>query len=334
MNKVSVIYSQNRYQNVYQALNLLKSDISQKIAGKKNIVIKPNLCVADNLLAVTNIEAVLALLDFLRRDLNVSQNIIIGEGPFDRGGLEGCLRNYGYYEKLKDYNITFVDLNSDESKNFDIKYGKKSLTLKLAKTILDSDFLISICPAKTHDAVITTLSIKNVAVGSMVVPEFPPRIGGHTRAMIHGSFYKINNIISGVAKYIMPSLALIDGTVAMQGDGPVSTDAVDFGLAFASLDPVAADSLCSYLMGFDPKHIGYLYYCDQMGLGTNNLDQIEVLGVKDVSKYQKQFKPHSTYKQQLNWQADDLKSKINTMIRLSKHIPRHAVSLIRSIFAK
>lgn len=303
MTKVSIIAGQDRYHSIYQALNLIKDDIKQKIAGKHKIVIKPNLCVKTNELAVTHVQAVTALLDFLIKELNVSQNIIIAEGPFD-SGVEECLQVYGYKEKLVNYPVEYVDINQDQTEQFEIKYNYKSVKLNLSKTILAADFLISVCPAKTHDAVITTLSIKNVAVGAIVVPKLPPKIGHHTRFVIHGSPYKINKILAGVAKYTWPDLAIIDGVVAMEGNGPTSTEAVAFGLVFASLDPLAADSICSYLMGFDPKNIGYYYYLDQMGLGTNDLSKIQVLGVRDVQQYKKQFKAHNSYLDQLAWRKE------------------------------
>lgn len=312
MSNVAIINGVNRYQNVYQALLLIKEEIKPKIENKKQIVIKPNLCVSDNPLAVTHVDSVKALLDFLIQELNVSQNITIAEAPFSKEGIEQCFINYKYKEKLINYPVKLVDLNQDKTQEFEIFYKKnKSIKLNLAKTILDSDFLISICPAKTHDAVITTLSIKNVAVGSIIVSAIP--LVGHTRFMIHGSAYKINKIISSVAKYVRPDLAIIDGVVGMEGNGPTSHDAVNFGLVFASLDLVAADSICSYLMGFDPQSIGYLYYCDQMGLGTNNLSKIQVLGLKDYKKYKRTFKPHAGYLEQLQWRQEP---KIKTFINL------------------
>jgi len=317
MSKVSIISGKNHYQGVYQALKLIKKEIREKIADKQRIVIKPNLCVNDNQLAVTDVEAVTALLDFLKRELDVSQNIKIAEGPFD-GGLEQCLNAYSYQEKLANYPVKFIDLNYDETKRFEVFYNSRSVKLNLAKTILDSDFLISICPAKTHDAVITTLSIKNVAVGSIVVSRLPPGIGNYTRMMIHGSSYKINKVLASVAKLIWPDLAIIDGIVAMEGNGPTSHEAVDFDLVFASLDPLAADSICSYLMGFNPRNIGYYYYLDKMGLGTNDLAKIQVLGIKDLERYKKIFKPHTSYQNQLNWRQNLKEPKIKSIIKFIK----------------
>lgn len=289
MPKVAITKGDNRYQNVYRVLQFIKDELAEKIAGKRNIVIKPNLCVAGNELAVTNVKAIEAILDFLRNELQVSQNIIIAEGPFESRGLDYCLNDYKY-NQLE--NIRFVDLNQDDCQEFSIE----GIKINLAKTILESDFLISICPAKTHDSVITTLSIKNVAVGSIIVK--PTAAGNCYRNLIHGSPNKINKIISSVVQYVMPSLAIIDGSVAMEGDGPVNGDRVDWGVVLAGLDAVAVDSVCSYLMGFEPNEIGYLYYLNN---GIFDINNIEILGFKDAEKYKKKFKPHSSYQEQLKW---------------------------------
>jgi hypothetical protein len=49
------------------------------------------------------------------------------------------------------------------------------------------------------------------------------------------------------------------------------------GLAIAGINTVAVDTVTSYLMGFNPDHIGYLRISAERGLGTNDLDRIDVL---------------------------------------------------------
>lgn len=305
MPKVALISGQKRYQNIYQALGLIKDEIKEKIAGKQKIVIKPNLCVRNNQLAITHVEAVKTLLDFLIKEEGIDiSKVTIAEGPFD-GPLKDSLKNYGYLDKLANYPVKFIDLNYDDFQEFKIFWNKKhSVKIKLAKTILDSDFIISICPPKTHDSVITTLTLKNLLVGAIVMG-YLPIVNSYSRFMIHGSPYKINKILFELAKIIKPDLAIIDGLIGMEGNGPTSADAKEFNLALAGTDAITVDSLCSYLMGFNPQDIGYLYYCGQAHLGENNLSKIKIIGIGDIEQYKKQFKPHYTFKEQLEWQIPE-----------------------------
>jgi uncharacterized protein (DUF362 family) len=53
-------------------------------------------------------------------------------------------------------------------------------------------------------------------------------------------------------------LAIVDGIVGGDGDGPLSPEPVCSGLVAASQDPVALDRVCARIMGFDPNTIPML----------------------------------------------------------------------------
>jgi uncharacterized protein (DUF362 family) len=46
-----------------------------------------------------------------------------------------------------------------------------------------------------------------------------------------------------------PVLAVVDGIVGMEGDGPLFGTPVEHGVLAVSSDPVAADIICTGLMG-------------------------------------------------------------------------------------
>jgi uncharacterized protein (DUF362 family) len=51
-------------------------------------------------------------------------------------------------------------------------------------------------------------------------------------------------------------LTIVDGIIAGEGDGPMSPDARPAGLIVAGLNPVAVDTVCTLLMGFEYQKIG------------------------------------------------------------------------------
>lgn len=53
-------------------------------------------------------------------------------------------------------------------------------------------------------------------------------------------------------------LTIVDGIIAGEGDGPLSPDSVPFGRIVAGLNPVAVDTVCATIMGFDYKKIPLL----------------------------------------------------------------------------
>lgn len=289
MTRIALIKGNNRYQNISQALNLLKKDIAEKIKDKKKIVIKPNFVSTEIQLAATHVDAVRAILDFLK--LFTKQKITIAEGAA-LGSTEVGFDNFGYYNLAKDYNLEFIDLNKDDSIEVELfDHRLEPLTSRLSKTISESDFLISPAMLKTHDTVVVTLSLKNVAVGALL-----------NKTDIHQGAKAINLSLAKLAEIVPPYLAVIDGLKGMQGDGPVHGQSVQMNLALAGLDFLAVDTIATQLMGFDPEQVGYLYYCKQKNLGQGDVEKINIVGNASLKNCSKKFKPHSTFQNQLKWQ--------------------------------
>jgi uncharacterized protein (DUF362 family) len=63
------------------------------------------------------------------------------------------------------------------------------------------------------------------------------------------------------------TLAVADGIIGMEGDGPLFGDPVPHGLLAVGKDAVAVDAVCAGLMGFDLKDIPYLSLADWTGIG-------------------------------------------------------------------
>ncbi len=98
----------------------------------------------------------------------------------------------------------------------------------------------------------------------------------------------------------MPDLAVIDGFVGMEGDGPVGGTPVSLGVSSASAHPVSLDAVMAKVMGFEPLDIGYLHHLNEWEAGIAKLDGVAVLG-KTIAEVSRRFRPHATYKEQLMW---------------------------------
>ena len=297
--RVAVVRGATRYETVRGALELIREDIAESLKGRRRILVKPNF-VSDRVqLAATHVDTVRAILDVIM-PLS-SGEVVVGEGS-------ACdtftgYRNFGYLKLRDEYGVKLLDLNVDdyvELEVFDRRFRR--FNIRISKTVYECDYRISAAVMKTHDSVIATLSIKNMAVGSIV---------GHYKGRIHQGYQAINLNIYRIAKFIPVHLAVVDGFKAMEGNGPVGGEAVDMGVALAGLDPVAVDAVAAYMMGFDPMDIGYLYYCHRFGLGVADLSRIEVVG-EDPSRLRRKFKPHWGYDRQLNWRIpEDVLARLN-----------------------
>jgi uncharacterized protein (DUF362 family) len=162
--QVALIRGENRYDNVSQALELISAQID--LSETRRVLIKPNFVVTHVPLAVTHETAVRAVLDFLRNRYN--GKILIAEGPATHPAREG-FRRFGYESLARSYEADLLDLNHDEPVPVEVyDWRLRPLRLHLARSVLESDFRISVGPPKTHDAVIVTLSLKNMIMGALI----------------------------------------------------------------------------------------------------------------------------------------------------------------------
>ena len=114
----------------------------------------------------------------------------------------------------------------------------------------------------------------------------------------------MNINLARLARHLAPDVAVIDGVEGLQGNGPMGTDAVDFGIAAAGADVYATDAVMTAAMGFDPASMGTLHYASLMGDGVTDLAAIDIVGVP-LDEVRRVFKPHETTDLQLQWHRED-----------------------------
>jgi len=294
--KIALTKGSNRSQNIDTSLRLIGNEID--LEGKQNLFIKVNFVSTRNQLAATHVDSVRPLLKFLRE--RYDGKITIGEstlGPADAG-----YERFGYRDLIKEFEVELVDLNKGEWELIELyDSALRPMKLDFARQIIDSDYRIVLGPAKTHDTVVVTLSIKNLTMGGLGFTH------GDKRRMHQG--YPVHNLnLYLLAAAYPPHLGIIDGFIGMEGDGPVSGKPVEWGVAVASCDTVAADCLAAQLMGFEVSDIGYLWYCQRKGLGVGDMRDMDILGANPKDCYHR-FQPHSTYEEQKYWRDEKI-SKI------------------------
>ncbi len=103
---------------------------------------------------------------------------------------------------------------------------------------------------------------------------------------------------------LMPHVSIIDGWEAMEGDGPTDGTRVDWRLAAASTDALAADAFVADLMGYPIGEVGYLYYCYLAGLGQGDVNRLKVEGNLIPETVRRRFRPHRLIQNQRRWRDE------------------------------
>ena len=103
---------------------------------------------------------------------------------------------------------------------------------------------------KTHHWVGYTAALKNL-YGTIPGIKY-----GWPKNVLH--YAGIPETIYDINASLPKTVAIVDGIVAMEGDGPIMGSAKPMGLLVVGTNSTAVDATLGRIMGFDPARVGYL----------------------------------------------------------------------------
>lgn len=172
--------------------------------------------------------------------------------------------------------MKLFDLNTDV---FEMVQPYDKL-LGIAKTALNTDYLISAPVLKTHELTTISACVKNLMGCLKPKPE-----QGHETATkweiqaelsedlfaYWSALSKFEHRLVHLYKILSPKVGVIDAIVASEGDAPIHGTPIHMGLILASQNSISCDAVAAYLMGTDPTTVGYLQLAKNQNLGEINL---------------------------------------------------------------
>ena len=183
------------------------------------------------------------------------KNITIGEGTnsgFYRNRIDVASRLMikALAEKL---GVRFKDLNYCKGSPIIFSNNKKA---EVARDCLEADLFINLPKLKMHHEVGVSVCLKNM-MGCLV--------GQENKKKTHLSLAR--NIIH-LNKYLKPHLHIVDGLIAMEGNGPSAGTPVRMDTIIAGTDPYLIDMVCAEIVGMNYKQVTYLKAAEEMGFIT------------------------------------------------------------------
>src|SRR5712692_10406520 len=254
-------YSYNLESILHSGLELFHLDLRGK-----TVLIKPNLVdyIPGNHIN-THPLLVSAAVECFRR--LGAKTVLVGEGPGHQRDTELVLLESGFADQLAQQRISFVDLNRDElvERRLLASYtGMKSLWLP--RTILESDFVVSMPKVKAHHWSGVTLSMKNM------FGVVPGTKYGWPKNILH--WKGIQESILDICATVPVHFVIADAIVEMEGNGPLNGHPRSLKRIVLADDPVAADATCARLMGLDPTRITHIRIGAQF-LGNFSIERID-----------------------------------------------------------
>lgn len=293
--RVHLVTGNERRQLMRDALEPYTEEIGRAVQGKR-VLVKVNFVGTGQPLAVTHPDAVRGLLDFLT-PLH-DGTIVIGESK----GFKPSFEEYGYLPLAREYNVQLAELQEGRlSTRWILDEQLRPQTIRVVDIYFDPDiYLISLTRLKSHNAVVATLTLKNVIMGLPL--KWPDRnindkakmhTTGRTPKLLHYNLFHLAN-------EVRPDLCVLDGFEGMEGNGPADGTSVDHRVALAGTDVVAVDRIGTELMGVPFENVGYLGFCAQAGLGQGDRSRIRITG-ENPADHLRTYKLHDNIGWQLRW---------------------------------
>ena len=184
---------------------------------------------------------------------------------------EGC----GIKQMADELGIKAGDFEHGKSIEFPKGKAAKKFMLcnEIAKVVTDKDpagGVINICKMKTHQLVRITGAVKNT-FGCVY---------GVNKAATHAGFRSPEHfarMLADLSGLVKPRLHIMDGIVAMDGNGPGSGDPFPMYAILASTDPVALDTTFCHLVYLDADLVPTNTAGADAGIGQMEDDEIEVV---------------------------------------------------------
>lgn len=199
-----------------------------------------------------------------------------GDSPGHPGNPEKTAELCGIKEIADRMGVAFADFT--RSQTVDFVRGRISRKFEISQGVLDADGIINICKMKTHQLARITGGVKNM-FGC---------VQGMNKGASHAKYPDAESfaqMLIDLNLLLNARIHIMDGIVAMEGNGPASGTPVKMNVILISADPVALDATFCRLVDLDPSNIPTVFYGSIFGLGRWKEGDVEILGVDALKDY-------------------------------------------------
>jgi uncharacterized protein (DUF362 family) len=208
---------------------------------------------------------------------------------------------WGYLDLAISLGAVLIDLNDTKPYGSftSVPVGKNWFIYKkftFNRLLTEVDVLVSVAKMKCHHLLGITQSMKNL-IGLVPFKFYERTPGDGYRTAFHGeeteTRHRLPRVVLDLNRARPIQLSLIDGIQTVEGsEGPWNQDLhrKSPGILIGGKNPVATDAVAVAAMGFDPTtdypHVpflradNHLNIARQLGLGSNRLADIEIVGAK------------------------------------------------------
>lgn len=240
--------------------------INQFVKPGQRVLLKPNLLAGKPPeAAVTTHPSLVRIVAELVHEAGAT--VVVGDSP-GIGAFERVITKTGIKSALESVPAELIPFTETRR----VETSGIFRQLELASAYLDADVIINLPKLKTHEMMTLTCAVKNL-YGTVVGPAKAGLhlTAGHSKELFAGLLLEI-----AFARPV--ALTIVDGIVAMEGNGPNSGTPRQMGLLIAGENPVSVDTVAARLAGIPPQLLPTEQEARRRGLPGTELDQISITG--------------------------------------------------------
>ncbi|MFN3533298.1 MAG: DUF362 domain-containing protein [Candidatus Brocadia sp.] len=261
------------YHAIHKALSLING-VDKLVRPGMKVLLKLNLLSSSQppeRAVNTHPVVVRALVNIFQKDFGCEVYIGDSSGSVKNASTFNAFRITRINEIAEDTGAKIVNFDKDEYIDVHNKDYEVLDKFRIARTLRTVDFVVSVPKLKTHGLTQYTGAIKNMlgvipGNGKKNVHLIAPKPAVFAKALVD------------IYQMVTPHLIIMDAIIGMEGNGPNAGQPKKVGLILASKDSVAMDAVASSIIGFEPMAIPTIRFAHHRGLGTGELDTIDVVG--------------------------------------------------------
>jgi len=255
------------YEAVKRGMDYL-GGIGQFVRPEERILLKPNMLRSRKIdSGCTTHPAVFEAVIRLLEEADCTR-LFYGDSP-GRGMPEKVAEEVGLAEVADRHHISLGEF--DHGRTVAFPEGQATKRFELSQAAIDADAIISLSKMKTHGLTRITGAIKN-QYGC---------IYGFNKGAGHARFpngSQFSRMLVDLNRMLKPRLFIMDGIIAMEGNGPGSGTPVPMNCLLFSDDPVALDATFARMVDLNPEYVPPIVAGAEMALGTYEKEQITLVG--------------------------------------------------------
>jgi uncharacterized protein (DUF362 family) len=190
--------------------------------------------------------------------------------------VEKAFQKSRLQELLDRYGVKWINMTKGAVDLVDVPGGQVFQRLEVPRILRETQF-ITVPVMKTHAKTQITGAIKNQ--------------WGCIGVLRHKHHLVLKEALADINSVIRPAFAVLDATIALEGNGPKSGSPRVVNRILASHDIVALDTVQAKIMGLDPSQIDHVRNCGDRCLGKNHLEDIEIVGESGAETLNLLFRP-------------------------------------------